>query len=294
MAALEEARAHFEAREFRQAREAASQGLASQPDDVELLRLAGRAGVEVAADDAVDQLRKVVELRPDDAAGWHDLGDALATEGRTQEATEAFTKAVALNPDDELALTHLGHSAHAAGKDQDAVSYLAQAADRAPGMSTAAINLVDMYRTLGEFEEALAAAQKVADADPDDVVAALDVAELSVTVGRLDDAVKAFDRVRAIEDLADHEVYALHGLVQVEIQRENWERALELTREASALDQHGRTNDVLAFLEAQAAGESEEPPSTREEIDAALSASQAEHRRLHGEDRRLEAGELLG
>ena len=118
-------------------------------------------------------------------------------------------------------------------------------------MSTAAINLVDMYRTLGEFEEALAAAQKVADADPDDVVAALDVAELSVTVGRLDDAVKAFDRVRAIEDLADHEVYALHGLVQVEIQRENWERALELTREASALDQHGRTNDVLAFLGGQ-------------------------------------------
>jgi protein O-GlcNAc transferase len=294
MAALQEAQAHFQAGEFRQAREAASEGLASRPDDVELLRIAGRAGVEVAADDAVDQLRKVVEARPDDATGWHDLGDALATEGRTQEATEAFAKAVELDPNDEVALTHLGHTAYAAGKDQDAVSYLAQAADRSPGMSTAAISLVDMYRTLGEFEEALAAARKVADADPDDVVAALDVAELSLTVGLHDDAVTAFERVRTIEDLEDHEVYALHGILQAEIQRENWDRALELAKEAVALDQLGRTNDVVAFLEAQIQGGSEEPPPTREEVDSALSESQAQHRRLHGEDRRLEAGDLLG
>ena len=294
MTALEEARAHLEAAEYRQAREAALGGLASQPDDVELLRVAGKAGVELGEDDSVEQLRKVVELRPDDAAGWHDLGDALATEGRTEEAAEAFGKAVELNPDDEMALTQLGHTAFAAGKDEDAVSYLNRAADHATGTSTAAISLVDMYRTLGQFEEALAAAQKVAGADPNDVVAALDVAELSLATGRLDDAVKAFERLREIEDLPDHEVYALHGLVQVEIQRENWDRALELTRDALALDQHGRTSDVLAFLEAQTGGESEEPPPTREQVDAALVASQSEHRREHGEDRRLEGGDLLG
>ena len=294
MTALEEAQARFEAGEYRQAREAAVAGLASQPDDVELLRVAGRAGVELGEADAVEQLQRVVELRPEDATGWQDLGDALATEGRTEEAAEAFAKAVELNPDDEMALTQLGHTSFATGKDEDAVSYLNRAADQATGTSTAAISLVDMYRTLGQFEEALAAAQKVAEADPDDVVAALDVAELSLATGRFDDAVKAFERVREVEDLPDHEVYALHGLVQVEIQRENWDRALELTREALALDQHGRTSDVLAFLEAQQGEEGEEPPPTREEIESALSASQVEHRRLHGEDRRLEVEDVSG
>lgn len=294
MTAFEEARARFEAGEYAQAREAAMRGLGSQPDDVELLRLAGRAGVEAGAEDAVAHLRKVVELQSADAGAWRDLGDALATEGRTEEASVAFAKAVELDPDDEVALSQLGHSAYAAGKDEDAVSYLSQAAERTSGVSTAAISLVDMYRTLGQPQEALAAARKVAEADPDDVMAALDVAELSLTVGRLDDATGAFEHLREIEDLADHEVYALHGLIQVEIQRENWDRAMELARDAAALDRHGRTGDVLAFLEAQTQGSSEEPPPTRDEVNAALRASGAEHRRAHGEDRRLQEGDLLG
>jgi hypothetical protein len=77
------------------------------------------------------------------------------------------------------------------------------------------------------------------------------------------------------------------------VQRESWARALDLAREARALD--GRTNDVCAFLEAQLGeGDGEEVPPTREEIDAALAASMMEHRRLHGEDRRLEVGDLGG
>jgi Flp pilus assembly protein TadD len=290
---LGDARARFEAGEYGEARDAALAELASRPEDVELLRIAGRAGVETGADDAVEQLRKVTELRPDDPAGWSDLGDALATEGRDDEASEAFRKTLELNPDDDLALTYLGHAAHASGKDDDAVAYLSQAAERTAGASTAAISLVDMYRTLGQHDEALAAARKVADAEPGDVAAALDVADLSLTMGGLDEAAKAFQRVREIEDLPDHEVHALHGMIAVEVQREGWARALELAREARALD--GRTNDVCAFLEAQLGeGDAEEAPPTREEIDAALSASMTEHRRLHGEDRRLEVGDLGG
>ncbi len=295
MTALEEARAHFEAGEYGEAREAALAGLAGRPEDVELLRIAGRAGVELGADDAVEQLRKVTELLPDDAAAWSDLGDALATEGRDEEAAEAFRKTLELKPDDELALTHLGHAAHASGKDDDAVAYLSQAAERSGGASTAAISLVDMYRTLGQHEEALAAARKVADAEPDDVAAALDVADLSLAVGELDEAARAFQRVREIEDLPDHEVHALHGMIAVEVRRERWARALELAREARALDRYGRTNDVCAFLEAQVGeAEGEATPPTRQEIDAALATSQTEHRRLHGEDRRLEVGDLGG
>jgi Flp pilus assembly protein TadD len=292
VSALDKARARFEAHEYGEARASALAGLAEAPDDVELLRLAGRAGVEAGADDAVDHLRRVTELRPDDAPAWRDLGDALATEGRSEEAREAFRRAVELDPADEVSLTALGHTAYAAGDEAGAVSYLEQAAEHASGMSTASINLVDMYRTLGQPEAALAAAAKVAEAQPDDALAALDVAELSLELGHLDEAARAFERVRGVDDVADHEVYALHGMIAAEIAREQWAAALELAREAGALDR-GRTAGVLAFLEAQVSGPGEAPPPTREEVDAALRASLAEHRRTHLEDRRLQAEDLL-
>jgi Flp pilus assembly protein TadD len=288
---LEEARAHYEAGRYQQAREAALGALDAQPDDVDLLRVAGRAGVEAGAEDAVEHLRRVSELRPDDAISWRDLGDALATEGRGEEAQEAFRRAVDLDPADEVSLTGLGHTAYAAGDESGAVSYLEQAAEHAGGLSTATINLVDMYRSIGQPEAALAAAVKVADAQPDDALAALDVAELCLELGQHEDASRAFERVRAADEIADHEVYALHGMIAAEIAREQYGAALELAREASALDR-GRTVGILAFLEAQVSGPGEEPPPTREEVDAALQASLAEHRRAHAEDRRLASEDL--
>lgn len=291
--AVEEARARFEAGDFSASRRAALEALESSPNDPELLRIAGRSGVELGVADAVEQLRRVAELRPDEAESWRDLGDAHASDGQTAEAAEAFRRAVEIDPSDETSLTALGHAAYATGSDRDAVSYLEQAAERSSGNSTAMINLVDMYREMGQPEEALAAAVKIAQAAPSDPAAALDVAELSLAVGRLDEAVQAFERIREIDDLPDHDVYALHALIQVEIRREAWDRALALAREAGTVDRHGRTAGVLAFLEARAGGETEdEPPPTREQVEEALSASLAEHRRLHAEDHR-EAQDLF-
>jgi hypothetical protein len=53
---LEEARASYDAGDFRRARELARSGLAERPDDPALLRIAGRAGIELGLDDAADEL----------------------------------------------------------------------------------------------------------------------------------------------------------------------------------------------------------------------------------------------
>ncbi len=251
MTAVEEARSHFEAGAFGSAREAAIAGLKGAPDDVELLRLAGRAGVEVGSDDAVDRLRRVSELQPDSAEAWRDLADALAAEGRTEEANEAFRKVLEIEPEDEVALTALGHTAFQAGKRDDAVEMLEQVAGRVAGTSTAAISLVDMYRTLGQPAEALAAARRVAEADPENALALLDVAELAVETGDLDEAADAFGRLREVLELPDGQVAALQGAIKVELARGQPERALELARQASAIDSVGRTAGVLAHLEAE-------------------------------------------
>ncbi len=312
--AAQRAQVQLEAGEYRASREAALAGLAEAPEDVELLMLAGRAGVELDADDATAQLRRATELAPENADAWHHLGEALATDGQMEEAGAAFRRAVELNPGDQVALSHLGHTSAAAGHEQEAVGYLSQAAQSMGRASTASISLVDMYRTLGQYEEALAQAQRIAEAAPDEVMATLDVAELSLEVGRLDDAVAAFQRLRELDEVPGHEVYPLHGMIMAELRRESWRRALDLAREAASADAQGRTAGVVAFLEDQTgeaptlagrpaeegapmqpgepAAERELP--TREQVDAALEASLAEYRRMHADDRRLAAEDLLG
>jgi hypothetical protein len=63
--------------------------------------------------------------------------------------------------------------------------------------------------------------------------------------------------------------------------RNRWRRALDLAIEATRVDRYGRTTDLLAYVVAEVFGSTDRPAPTRAEIDAALAASQAEHRRLH-------------
>jgi Flp pilus assembly protein TadD len=303
MASLEQARAHFEVGEFAKARTVAVDGLGGASEDVELLRIAGRAGVETGADDAVEQLTKVTELQPDSAEAWRDLGDALAAEGRTEEANAAFRKVLEIDSDDELALTALGHTAFQTGDKNDAVSMLEQVADRGTGVTTAAISLVEMYRALGQSEEALAAARRIAAADPDEPLYALDVAELSLDAGHADDAAEAFSRLRELVDLPEDEVGVLQGLVKTELARDRPQEALGLARQASAIDTVGRSTGVLAHLEADlgvdstpedavARGQSTaflqaiQAPPSRQEAQELIDATLADLRRsLSGEGR---------
>jgi Flp pilus assembly protein TadD len=287
------ARALFDAAEYDDSLQAALDGLSATPDDVELLVLAGRAEVELDAPDAVAHLRRATELAPDNANAWHHLGEALATDGRTDEADAAFRRTVELAPGDQVALSHLGHTALASGRSAEGVGYLARAADIAHGASTAAISLVDMYRSFGRNAEALTQARRIADNAPDDVLTRLDVAELSLTVGELDDAYSAFERLRELDDVPGHEAYPLHGMIRVEIQREQWPLAAELANQLAAIEPHGLSTELSAFLHAQAGEPTETPAPTRAEIEAALAASLVEYRRMLGDDRRISAGDRV-
>jgi tetratricopeptide (TPR) repeat protein len=286
---VQQAQEHFDAERYREARESALGGLQGRPGDVTLLRIAGRAGVEIDSDDAVELLTKVTELAPDDATSWRDLGDALATEGRTDESNDAFAKAVELDPQDETSLTALGHTAFAAGRSDEAVELLEQAAERGGRNSSALISLVDMHRLMGRYDEALTHAERIAEAAPDDVVAALDVAELLSESGRRDESLVAFGRLRDLVDLPEHEVCVLHGMVGVEMARDDTAGALDHAREAAAIDQHGRTRQLLAYLEAKEGKPIEEgefvPPPSEGDVADAIASSLLELRRYHVEAR---------
>ncbi len=278
---VEQARAHYDAGDFRRCLELARAALAEHPDEPGLLRLAGRAGLELDRDDAVDYLRRAAELASDDADTWRELGDALVLQGRPAEAVDALRRAVELRPDDSAALIDLGHIAYAAGETEAAIASLEQAVERDPVNLAARRGLVEMYKRAGRPEDALAAARQIAEWLPSDVSATLDVAELSLRLDRLDEAAAAFRRLRDVDP--EHELYAYHGMIQTEIRREQWRRALDLAIEATRVDRYGRTTDLLAFVVAQVFGETDRAAPARAEVDASLTASQVEHRQLHEE-----------
>jgi len=206
----------------------------------------------------------------------------LLEDGRLEEAAEALEQAVERDPAATEPLVDLAHCLFALGRTGEALERVDAALALAPADPAIVAAASGLYGSAGHDERAYELAQQRLEAVPEDVMAALDVAERALALDRLDDAVSAFGRVRAIDDVPEHEVYAYHGQIEAEVRRERWRRALDLAVDATRVDRHGRTTDVLAFVVSQVFGAGERTAPARAEVDAALAESRREHRMLHG------------
>jgi tetratricopeptide (TPR) repeat protein len=217
------------------------------------------------------------------AAGEQVLEEARASleAGDLDRARDGFRRALELQPGDASALIDLGHLELAAGRKDEAVGYFEQALDRDHSNAAALLALAEIRRRESRFDDALTAALRVAESRPGDVPTALDAADLALELDRLDEAEAIFRRVRGEDDEPEHDVYAYHGLIEIELRRERWRRALDLAVDATRVDRLGRTTEVLAFVVTQVFGESDRPAPTRDEVERLLALSRAEHRRLH-------------
>jgi tetratricopeptide (TPR) repeat protein len=202
-------------------------------------------------------------------------------EGDLERAREALERVLEADPNDSAALVDLGYLALGAGNTDEAAGLFRQALEREPGNIDALRAIATIHGRAGKAEDAFDAASAVADAQPEDPLAVLELAELALDVGRLDEAASAFQRLRSVDDDPSHEVYAVHGLIEVELRRENWRRALDLAVDATRVDRAGRTTDILAFVVAQVFGEADREMPELAQVESALERSRDEHRRLH-------------
>lgn len=273
----------FRAGDLRACVDHARRGLAGRPDDAPLLRLAGTAALQLDLPDAQSVLRRLVEVAPDDAGAWRDLGLALTSDGRLADASEALGRAVRLDPHDAAALTSLAHVTYALGDREEAAELLSRATAHPTADAGALRNLVEMHRLAGRTRAALDAAEELARRHPGDLVAALERADLLMDVDEFDAAMPAWERVRVLDGDSGHEVYAHHALIEAEVRRERWRRALDRAIAATAVDRHQLTTDLLAFIAAQLFGAAERPAPALGDLRARLAAERADHRRLHAE-----------
>jgi tetratricopeptide (TPR) repeat protein len=265
------------------ARTLAVEGLVDDPDDARLLRVAGRASLELELDEAPRHLRALVRVQPDDAEAWRDLAFAEIESGELSASADAFAKVLDLQPGDVGAMVHLAHARHALGQVDEALSLLLQAADLAPGRADILRSMIDMARRAGQVQTALEGARRLNEQDPKNALAALDVAELLLADGQWRLAAGAFNRLRSVDTDDGHEAVACHGQAEALVRAESWRQALDVTIDATRLDRHQLTTDLLAFIASKLFGEADREARPWDELAVALQEERVEHRRSHEE-----------
>ncbi|MGA9422682.1 MAG: tetratricopeptide repeat protein [Rhodanobacteraceae bacterium] len=133
-----------------------SEGLDALPDDLRLLY--ARAMIEVDMDElaaAERDLRRVIELKPDDAEALNALGYTLADRtGRKQEALGLIRKAIKLKPDEPAIIDSMGWVEYRLGNTAAALKDLRRAFALQPDPEIAA-HLGEVLWIDGKHAEAL-------------------------------------------------------------------------------------------------------------------------------------------
>ncbi|SCY38537.1 Tetratricopeptide repeat-containing protein [Nitrosospira sp. Nl5] len=119
-----------------------SSGLEKLPDFAELLYDRALAAEKIGKSDIMEQdLRKLIQLKPDHAHAYNALGYGLAehsNRSRLPEALELIEKAIALSPNDPYILDSLGWVHYRMGNLNQGLSYLRQAFGMNPDPEIAA------------------------------------------------------------------------------------------------------------------------------------------------------------
>jgi len=132
-----------------------NQALAELPDNTELLYSRAMTAERL---DNINQLeadlRRMLELQPEDATALNALGYTLADRtGRLDEAEQYITAAYDLRPNDPAVIDSLGWLRYRQGRPDEALPYLQQAYELFPDQEIAA-HLGEVLWTLGQQEEA--------------------------------------------------------------------------------------------------------------------------------------------
>ena len=121
-------------------------------------------------DDAEAKLRRVVELKPDDAQALNALGYTLVDRTtRTQEGLALIEKAHKLAPDDPFILDSMGWAMFRLGRYAEAETYLRRAMKERPDAEIAA-HLGEVLWAKGERERAQEIWQSQLKTNPDNPV----------------------------------------------------------------------------------------------------------------------------
>jgi tetratricopeptide (TPR) repeat protein len=145
-------------------------------------------GVAIISDEAISDVKdryqkaiphylKAIEINPNGAEAFGNLGVALAFLGKNDEAIDAFEKALALNPKITTVHYNLGTTLADCKRTDEAISHLQQALDMDPDYIDAHYQLGKAWTVKEQMDKAIPEFQRVVELQPDRFGAYYNLAE---------------------------------------------------------------------------------------------------------------------
>lgn len=159
---------------------------------------------------------------------------AAYEKGRFAEALEDIRRSVELDPTDSSALHHHGNVLFALNRFEEAISAYEQTLKLKPDEPGAWNNLGAAFEALGRTEDAMQAFRRATSCQPPSKNAFLSIVFIQLRSGLLDDASRTLDQLAALPQGRDATLLATYSVL--ERRRGNAQQADALEREARALD----------------------------------------------------------
>ncbi len=147
---------------------------------------------------AIEHFRKSIEIEPNFAPFYNDLGNALARQDRWDEAIENFEKALALNPNLSVAHFNLGNALALQGRFEEAVAHLQDALRIKPEYPEAYNNLGRVLAAQGQLDRAVDLFRRAVQIQPDFAEAHQSLAMALDEKGRKEEAIQEFQEAMRI------------------------------------------------------------------------------------------------
>jgi len=230
---------HHQADNLAQAEQIYRQILQANPAEPNALRLLGMLAHQMGAalakqgrlPEAVARLREAVRLWPDDANALNHLGAALAELGRLPEGLDRLREALRLQPDLHEAHYNLGMALAAQGKPAEALASYEQAVRIKPDYAEALNNLGAALTDQGRITEGLARVREALRLQPELPEPHYNLGIALTEHGKLDEALASYEQaVRIKPEYAD----ALNNLAKAYREQGRLDEAIACYRKAIA------------------------------------------------------------
>ncbi len=219
-----------------------------------ILLQTGRAG------EAIGNLQRALQLKPNYADAHYNLGIAFAQTDRIEDAINQYEQALRLAPDSAETHNNLGIALKQMGRLDDAISHFEQAVRIAPNDAEVHYNLATTLRQVGKNNEAIVHFEQAVHLKPDFVGAHYNLGAALVKAGRMEEGIQHFEQaLRLKPDYNEHNKLgiALMQVGKIPDAIRHFEEALRLNPNlpevhynlAAALERTGKFSEAIGEYE---------------------------------------------
>jgi len=186
-----------------------------------------------------------VQMNPQSATAYINLGVALKDANQIEKAMEAYQKAITLDPHNLQPYLNIGNRYKDAAKSQEAISYYKKAMEVDPSDAEAYFSLGDLYRNNGNMPEALSYYKTGLNLRPDFAKGYANLGLVYKSLKQNEEAIASYQKALEVKpDFA--EVYNNLGLIY---EKEHPEEAISMYQKALTVKPNlGEAANNLGYL----------------------------------------------